>query len=303
MAKKKRKKAGKPKTEVKTEAVKNVGPPPKLPSAWKITKSAWRVVWQNKNLFIAITLIYGILSLILVQGITGGTNISSLKSELNGSLGSLASAFSVFTTLIGSSGNSSSQTAGGYQLPLGVITSLAIIWALRQILAGKKAGIRDAYYHGMYPLVPFVLVILLIGLQLLPLIIGSTIYNLVVANGIAVNFFERMAFLLVFLAGTVWSIYMISSSLFALYIVTLPEMTPIKAIRSARELAKGRRWPIILRLIFLPIVLVVVAAIIMVPIIIVLAVLAKWVFFVLSMFTLVAVNAYLYTLYRELLNE
>ena len=41
----------------------------------------------------------------------------------------------------------------------------------------------------------------------------------------------------------------------------------------------------------------------MVPIIIVLTPLAQWVFFLLTMFTLVAIHAYMYTLYRELLNE
>ncbi len=96
---------------------------------------------------------------------------------------------------------------------------------------------------------------------------------------------------------------MISSSIFALYIVTLPDMTPLKALRSARELVKGRRWAVILRLLSLPVILLIVAAIIMVPIIIVLTPVAQWVFFLLTMFTLVAVHAYMYTLYRELLNE
>jgi uncharacterized membrane protein YoaK (UPF0700 family) len=96
---------------------------------------------------------------------------------------------------------------------------------------------------------------------------------------------------------------MISSSLFALYIVTLPDMTPFKALRSARELVRHRRWTVLRKILFLPIILLVVAAIIMLPIIIWLTSLAQWVFFLLTMFALVAANAYMYTLYRELLNE
>jgi hypothetical protein len=46
-----------------------------------------------------------------------------------------------------------------------------------------------------------------------------------------------------------------------------------------------------------------VAAVIMLPIIIVLTPVAQYVFFVLTMFALVAVHTYMYTLYRELLNE
>jgi hypothetical protein len=41
----------------------------------------------------------------------------------------------------------------------------------------------------------------------------------------------------------------------------------------------------------------------MLPIIILLTSLAQWVFFLLTMFALVAVHAYMYTLYRELLND
>jgi hypothetical protein len=282
-------------------------PLPKLPNVWQLTKTTWQTLWEHKKLFIGITIIYGLLNLVLVQGLAGGTDVSSLKHALgqayNGNFGSLASAFSIFTVLVGSSGNSSSQAAGGYQLFLGIITSLAVIWALRQILAGTSIRIRDAYYRGMYPLIPFILVILVIGLQLLPFIIGSTLYNLVVANGIAIGALERAGWFLVFLLVMAWSIYMISASLFALYIVTLPEMTPLKATRSARDLVRGRRWPVILRLVSLPVILLVLAAVIMVPIIIVLTFLAQWVFLVLTMFTLVAVHAYMYTLYRELLNE
>ncbi|HVX47918.1 MAG TPA: hypothetical protein VHA05_01000 [Candidatus Saccharimonadales bacterium] len=313
MAKKTGKKTGSKKPRVKVvkeaeaKAPATPAPRPKLPNAWKLTKAAWQILWKNRVLFLGVTIIYGLLSLILVQGIAGGTDVSGIKHDLNqaftGSLGSLASGFSVFAVLVGSTGNSSSQTAGSYQLTLGIITSLAVIWALRQIMAGKRIRIRDAYYRGMAPLIPFILVIFVIGIQLIPFIIGSTLYSLVVTNGIAIGLLERLVFLLLFLAGISWSIYMVSASLFALYIVTLPDMTPLKAVRSARDLAKGRRWPIILRLIFLPVVLLVAAAIIMVPIIIVLTFLAQWVFFLLSMFTLVAVHAYLYTLYRELLNE
>lgn len=289
------------------KSVKKTAPPPKLPNVWQLTRTAWQTLWRHKELFLGIALIYGVLNLILVQGIAGGIDVGNLKATLDqtvgGGFGSLASAFSVFTVLVGSSGAGASQTAGAYQLILSIITSLAVIWALRQLLAGKKIHIRDAYYRGMYPLVPFTLVILVIGLQLLPFIVGSSLYNLVVANGIAVGFLERAVWLTVFLLTMAWSVYMISASLFALYIVTLPDMTPLKALRSARDLVKGQRWAVILRLAFLPLVLLVVSAAIMVPVIILFSFLAKWVFFLLTTLTLVAIHAYLYTLYRELLDE
>ena len=88
----------------------------------------------------------------------------------------------------------------------------------------------------MYPLIPFILVLLVCCLQLLPLIIGSSLYSLVVSNGIAVQPIEKFVWALLFASLALLSLYMITSSLFALYISTLPDMTPMKALRSAREL-------------------------------------------------------------------
>jgi hypothetical protein len=279
----------------------------RLPNAWQLTKTVSVILWQHKQLFIGITLVYGLLNLVLVQGLASSTDVTSLKSTLNqafsGQLGSLASSLSIFAVLVSSAGNGSSQTAGAYQLFIGLVTSLAVIWALRQTLAGATIRIRDSYYRGMYPLVPFILVLTVIGFQLIPLLIGSTLYNLVIGNGIAVHFIEKLLWGALFAASAALSFYWISSSLFALYIVTLPDMTPLKALRSARDLVRGRRWVVLRKLLWLPIVLIIAAAIIMVPIIIFLTPLAQWVFFLLTMFGLVAVHSYMYTLYRELLNE
>ncbi len=265
------------------------------------------MLWQHKRLFIIITLIYGLLSLILVQGLASGTNVGELKNQLNdvvtGHFGALVSSLSIFAVLVSSSGNGSSQTAGAYQLFITLITSLAIIWALRQVMLGNKLRVRDAYYKGMYPLIPFILVLVVIGLQLIPMVIGAALYGTILSNGIAVHLIEKIVWALIFGGLCLLSLYMISSSVFALYIVTLPDMTPIKALRSARNLLRNRRWTALRKIICLPIILLVVAALIMVPIIILLTSLAQWVFFILTMFSLVAIHAYLYTFYRELLNE
>ena len=165
----------------------------KLPSAYRLTKTAAQTLWRHKGLFAGITLVYGLLNLILVQGITGGTDVSELKDILSDiNLGSLGSGLSIFVVMVGSAGNASSQTAGAYQVFLALIGSLAIIWALRQVLAGVRLRIRDSFYRGMYPLVPFILVLLVVGLQLIPLLIGSSLYSLVISNGIAVYFIEKL---------------------------------------------------------------------------------------------------------------
>lgn len=286
---------------------KKIKHPVRLPSVYGITKKATLTVWQHRTLFGGIIVVYGLLNLLLVQGIAGTSNISSLKDSLDqiftGNFAQLSSAFGVFSVMLSSAGNSSSPTAGAYQFFLALIFSLALIWALRQVLAGQKIRIRDAYYRGMYPLIPFVLVLLIMGLQLIPMIIGSTLYNLVITQGIAVFAVEKLIWALLYALLALLSLYMLSSSVFALYIVTLPDMTPVKALRSARELVRNRRWTVVRKIVCLPIILLVAAGLVMVPIIIWLTPLAKWTFFILTMSVLLGVHAYIYTLYRELLNE
>jgi hypothetical protein len=281
--------------------------PVKLPNVFSLTKTAALIFWKNKGVLTGIIIIYGLLNLILVQGLAGNTDVGSLKDSLNkiftGHFGSLASSLGVFAVLVGSSGNGSSQTAGAYQFFLSVMASLAIIWALRQLLSGSGLRIRDAYYRGMYPLVPFILILFVIGLQLIPLVIGSSLYSLVMSTGIAASGLEKFLWTLIFLLLLLWSLYMVSASAFALYIVTLPDMTPLKALRNARELVKFRRWTVLRKLLWLPVCLLIVAALIMVPIIIWLTPLAQWVFFVLTMLSLLAIHTYIYTIYRELLHE
>jgi hypothetical protein len=285
---------------------KRIKHPIRVPNVFKLTKQAVSVIWQHKKLFVGITIVYGLLNLVLVRGFAGGTDLSSLKQTFDevftGNFGSLASGLGVFVTLLSSSGNASSDTAGAYQTFIGIIASLAVIWGLRQVMAGSVVKIKDTYYKGMYPLVPFILVILVIGLQLIPLFAGISLYTLVVNNGIAVGAAQLVWLIFCLLLATL-SFYMLASSLFALYIVTLPGMTPIRALRSARGLVRYRRWTVIRKILWLPLLLLLVAAVIMLPIIIWLTAVAQWVFFILSMFALLAVHSYMYALYRELLNE
>ena len=281
--------------------------PVKLPNVWLLTVATAKLIANNKKLLLGVTAIYGLLNLILVHGLASNVDVGSIKQELSqsgaGGTGSLATGIGVLAVIAGSSGGGSSQTAGTYQLVLVLMASLAIIWALRQIFGGSKVRIRDAYYRGMYPFVPFILVLLVIGLELIPLVIGSSLYTIVISNGIAVLAIEKILWAVLFGLFAFLSFYLVSASIFALYIVALPEMTPVKALRSANALVKNRRWSIMRKLLWIPLAFFVIAAIVMLPVIIVAAPIAPWMYFVLSILALLALHSYLYTLYRELLNE
>ncbi|HEY5152951.1 MAG TPA: hypothetical protein VII55_03170 [Candidatus Saccharimonadales bacterium] len=276
--------------------------PVQLPSARQVGRQAALTLWEHRKLFIGITAVYGLLNILLAQSLSGATDVSSVRQTL-GHLKNLDSGIKAFGSLINSAGSGSDPAANAYKLFLGLVFSLAVIWALRQVLTGATIRIRDAYYRGMYPLIPFILVLLVIGLQLIPLLIGSTLYALVINNNLAVHLIEQVIWTLVFGVLALVSLYMISSSLFAVYIVTLPDMAPLKALRSARDLVRHRRWTVMRKILCLPLFLLIIATVVMVPIIVWLTPLSKWAFFVLSICVLPVSHAYMYTLYRELLNE
>jgi hypothetical protein len=276
----------------------------KLPNVVMLTKSAYQLLLMNRRLILGIALWYGVLNIILVRGLNGGINVSELKTQL-GSANDLSSTFSAFSYLVSSSNSGASSDASAYQMFLGLIISLALIWSFRQLLSDShpKLRIRDSFYKGMYPLIPVLLVLLILSLQLIPMLIGATLFSAVIGNGIAISAVEVIICCLVFLALIVWSLLWITPTVFALYIVTLPDMTPLKALRSAKTIVKYRRPTVLRKLLFLPLLIFVLLGAILLPIIFVVPILAQWVYFALSILILPAVHAYLYTLYRELLSE
>lgn len=268
---------------------------------------ATQLVLSNWKIIGGIIVVYGLLNIILVRGLNGGVNVSDLKSQVDslfsGAGGHVASGLTVFGLLLTSTNNVASAEASAYQTFLLIIGSLALVWAYRQLAAGNKIRIRDSFYRGMYPLVPATLVLLVIGLELLPLIIGGWLYSTLIQNSIIVDGGEQIVSLIIVLLLAAVSLYLMCSTLFALYISTLADMTPVRALRSARELVRYRRWSVIRKLLFLPLLLLVVGAIIMLPFILFVPILAQWLFFILTTLTLAFVHAYIYRLYRELLNE
>ncbi len=281
--------------------------PVKLASGWDILKRASRTIWTARKLFIGIVLIYGVLTLILVQGLGNTSDVQTLKDSfstaINGQIGHIISGLAVFSFLVASSGNSANTSSSPYQTILVVFVTLVVIWALRQTMAGSTVRIRDAFYRGPAPLIVFLLVLLVVFLELIPLYLGAVLYAFVVNSGIAVFALEKALWGILFLLLAMLSLYMISSSLFALYIATLPDMTPMKALRSARELVRYRRWTVLRKLIYMAVMLLLISFILMLPIILAATVVAAWAFFILSMFGIVFIHAYIYTLYRDLLVE
>lgn len=277
----------------------------RLPSSWSLLRTTFQILKNNWKYFGLMTLIYGLLMLVFVRSSSKPVDIVELKDTFNtllGQSGGAASTVSLFGILVGSSGLSS-DIAGTYQLILILVFSLATVFGLRHIFSSSstKPGVKDSLYQGMTPIIPFILVLLVVGLQLLPLSIGTSLYSTVIASGIAVTALEKVLWLIMLILLCVLTFYMISSSIFALYIVMLPKMTPMKALRSARDLVKHRRWTVMRKLVALPIFLLALVAIIVMPMIAFTPRYAELIFFTLTLLLLPLFHTYMYTLYRKLL--
>lgn len=278
---------------------------PKLPSWSVLVKKSLLLMRANWRQIVAFSIVYGILNMIFVRGFDGTVDVSELKQSLSDLFGvdytPLITGFTIFGLLTESTLQAPSETAQIYQSFLLVFASLSIIWLYRQQQAGNKVSMKMAFYRGMYPFVPFVLVLTVIGLQMLPGIIGNFVYLAVVEGGFAVNAAEQFVWLLLYISMLLLSLYMVSGSFIALYVVTLPDMTPMSALAETRALVRFRRSALLGRALALFLVIVMFFVVLILPIIFFAPALADWIFFISTVLAIPFVHGYVFSLYRELL--
>ncbi len=278
--------------------------PARLPSSWRMFKRAIGNVKTHKKLFFGIFAVFFVLSVIFVRGFTGSdvAELRELMTDIfDGGFGRLIGSFAILSFLATDATTAPTEIAGLYQTILFLLVSLATIYALRLTRSDKTVTLRQTFYSGMYPLVPFLLVLFVIGLQLLPLGIGAWLFGTVTSVGLAVHGIEIFIWGLLFFFLGVLSLYMITSSAFALYIVTLPDMYPMQALRSARELVRFRRWTVLRKLLFLPLMLVIIGILVLLPIVFFATPVAEFVVLAYSLLSIIFTHVYVYELYRELL--
>lgn len=279
--------------------------PKPLPGVRQLIKDPIVLMKNNKKLFFGLIVVYALLVFALTKGLGSAFDIVQTKQEFQSYLGedgqSLQTSYALFSYLLGSFNGQLSDVAGTYQLFITVIVILATIWLCRQLFAGEKPAVRDMFYKGMYPLIPFILVLIVISLQLLPAVVGNFIFSTVLQQGLAISFLERFLWFLLLIATLLISLYMVLSSVFALNIVTLPDVRPMQALRSARDLVLHRRIGIFARILIVPIVGFVLAVAIFVPLIMVAPVLVEPLFLIATCFGLVFMTTYMYNFYRLLL--
>lgn len=284
------------------KVAKNKAEQSKVPGSFNLLGRSFRLLKDNWKILGAVMLVYAILNIIFASGLSNViSNFSNVKDSLSTNH-SFSNALSGFGSLLSSGTSTGSDSASVLESLLLILGSLVIIWTLRNLMANKKFSLKDAYYRSMFPLIPFLLVILAIIIRLLPVTLGAGAISLV-SGALASSGAVLVVLYVLLLPLLAWSVYMLSSSIFALYIVTLPDIQPRMALRSAKNLVRFKRLKIIRRLLFLPLFIIVAMAAIMLPLILFIHILVVPIFYALTILLVLFVHTYLYSLYRGLIDE
>ncbi len=283
----------------KKKTTKKQGP---VPSSFSLLGSTFRFFYQHKRKLLGIAAVFFVLYLVMIR--SGSTfNLESTDQLISNELGTneLVNKAVLTGILIGSGGSSESSIGSLSTFLLIVLGSLAFIWAIRRLQAGKNFRIRDAYYRGMYPLIPFILVVFLISLQLIPFAVGGFLYATAEVNGLIGSLLERAVFVSAWVALGLLSVYWLANSLMGIYAVTLPDIYPLQALRSTKQVVKGRRWSIFLKIAALVIFLIVVTSLVLLLTVLALPIVAVYVYDLLLVLALLFTHIYLFKLYRSLI--
>ncbi|MEI7689420.1 MAG: hypothetical protein WCI79_00440 [Candidatus Saccharibacteria bacterium] len=293
-----------------------------LPGYIAFTKYVIRTLSKNRKTFLLLALVYAVLTGIVV-GMASQDLYGTLSDTFNNSggifagfVGEITKAGMLFASAAtGGVTNALSESQQIFAVVMILLAWLTSVWLLRNIMAGHKVKLRDGLYNSGAPILPTFLIALLGVFQLLPVALATIGYSAANTTGLLAGGVEAMLFW--FAAGllTLVSIYFLTSTVFALVIITLPGMYPTRAIKTAGDLVVGRRFRILLRFIWMGLVTMVSWAIIMIPIIIFDSWLKSvwsgigWVpivpvfILVLSSLTVIWVSSYVYLLYRKVIDN
>lgn len=246
-----------------------------LPGYFSFTHEVTRLLWKNRKTFALLAVIYILLYAVLVgmqsqdDYTTLGETLKTTGGDLfTGGWGAISRAGVLLMSEF-SSGYSaqSSEAQQIFSVVIFLMAWLTTVWLLRNILAGHKVKLRDGLYNSGAPIFSTILIALLVAVQLIPIAIAFVGYSAALSSGLLAGGVASMLFWLGAGLLAVLSLYWITSTLFAMVIITLPGMYPYQAIKTAGDIMLGRRIKILFRWVWMALVVIVVSVIVLISII------------------------------------
>lgn len=281
---------------------RNLPLPPRrvISSTTTLLHDAAMMLRKDWRTFTGISLVYAIGVFIFVRSFSVGTSASAKADSIGQATGRFTEAMTRLSSLLSSANTSISAASGVYQIMISTICCLALIWAFRQVLSHETATVKSSFYQGMTPLVKYLLVLAVVGVHFIPLALGGYAFSIILSSGYFFGW-EIWAAGFVFAILAIWTFRLITHSMFALFIATLPDMTPLRALRSAKKMVYRRRLLIWRKLVLAGLLLCIIGLLAIAPFIIWWPAGAPWALFAGTILLLPIGQAFLYTLYREIL--
>lgn len=295
-----------------------------LPGYWSFTNFVNKTLYKNRKVFLYLVLTYAILTIVMVGMASQDAYsnlVETLKSTSNGILdgnfGTIGKAsLLLLATINGDISANLTETQQIYAVLIAIMAWMTTVWLLRNIMAGYTVKLRDGLYNSGAPLLSTFLVSMLLIVQLIPMALAFVGYSAATTTGlIAGGGVEAMLFWIVAGLLVVMSLYFITSTFFAMIIVTIPGMYPYQAIKTAGDIVLGRRLRILYRLIWMAMCIGVFWIFVMVPTIL----FDLWikssfasinwlpiipiVFLIVSSISIIWGSSYIYLLYRKVVDN
>lgn len=298
--------------------------PLRLPGYFAFTIEVSQVLWRRKSIFIVLGVVF--LALTVAFGLLGSQDLYAQLQQLltstapdglyEGATGEVSKAGMLLLSIV-SAGLTTGLGEGQIIAAalFGLYLWMTVVWLLRNIMAGKKVGVRDGIYTAGAPMVSTLLMFLILLIQLVPGSLAVIVVTAGLQSGFIAEGVASMAAGLGLALIVVASLYWVVSTLIALVVVTLPGMYPFRALAIAGDLVVGRRLRLLYRMLWLAFTIVSWWVVVMIPIILLDSGLKSWIAqiswvpivpvatLVMTTFTIIWASGYIYLLYRKVVDD
>ena len=248
-----------------------------LPSLTSQASAAFKMFFKFWKIFLPLLLIFVGLYIFLIGAMSENTladvkaNVEQTNKDVaDGKIGTVGKAG---LTLLGIISTGGLTTMNDAQVVIAVLL-FAIIWLVtiylaRHLLAGhQEIKMRDGFYSALSPLVSTLVVGLIIFLEAVPIMLTIIVFQVALTTEfLSTPFYALLFFMFATLMITL-SLYLLSSSFFAIIVVSAPGLYPLTAVRMAKNLIMGRRLRFLIRVFYLVIIVALLYLLLLMPAII-----------------------------------
>ena len=248
-----------------------------LPSLTSQASAAFKMFFKFWKIFLPLLLIFVGLYIFLIGAMSENTladvkaNVEQTNKDVaDGKIGTVGKAG---LTLLGIISTGGLTTMNDAQVVIAVLL-FTIIWLVtiylaRHLLAGhQEIKMRDGFYSALSPLVSTLVVGLIIFLEAIPIMLTIIVFQVALTTEfLSTPFYVLLFFMFAALMITL-SLYLLSSSFFAIIVVSAPGLYPLTAVRMAKNLIMGRRLRFLIRVFYLVIIVALLYLLLLMPAII-----------------------------------